>query len=156
MANLEERYHIQRQALGESTADNPLLPEDGSPAVRKALKNGKKSYNACHQRTARPHPLNPRFHFRQRKLPLKQVIGNIVDHEELLTKLRIVDNNLINAVYKVYSFIVGNPEEPTDISDIGDSVHGAIRSLNNNIGELENSLANGTPKSGNLSYITRR
>ena len=136
MANLEERYHIQRQALGESTADNPLLPEDGSPAERKALKTERKvitlAINELQDRilSIRDSTLN------SVNFLLKQVIGNIVDHEELLTKLRIVDNNLINAVYKVYSFIVGNPEEPTDISDIGDSVHGAIRSLNNNIGEL--------------------
>lgn len=136
MANLEERYHIQRQALGESTADNPLLPEGGSPAVRKALKTERKvitlAINELQDRilSIRDSTLD------SVNFLLKQAIGNIVDHKELLTKLRIVDNNLINAVYKVYSFIVGNPEEPTDISDIGDSVHGAIRSLNNNIGEL--------------------
>lgn len=136
MANLEERYHIQRQALGESTADNPLLPEDGSPAERKALKTERKVI------TLAINELQDRIlSIRDSTLDsvnslLEQAIGNIVDHKELLTKLRIVDNNLINAVYKVYSFIVGNPEEPTDISDIGDSVHGAIRSLNNNIGEL--------------------
>lgn len=136
MANLEERYHIQRQALGESTADNPLLPEDGSPAERKALKTERKVITlAINELQDRILSIRDSTLGSVNSL-MEQAIGNIVDDKELLTKLRIVDNNLINAVYKVYSFIVGNPEEPTDISDIGDSVHGVIRSLNNNIGEL--------------------
>lgn len=139
MANLEERYRIQREAIGESTADNPHLPEGGSPVNRKALKTERKIV------TLAINELQDRIlAIRDSTLEsvntlLEQVIGNIVDQKDLLDKLRSIDNNLIGAVYKVYTFIVGNPEEPTDISDISDSVNGAIRSLNDDLGELRES-----------------
>jgi hypothetical protein len=136
MASLTGQDLLDRQydILWQSIEGNPKLAYSPVPSLDRSLKTTNKriikALNELKDGLALNQTGVDEFNVRMR-----DEIGDTRSFPELVTNLKKVDGNVLSAIFKIYRSIIEDPDNPIDISDIGDSVNGALLNLNAKIEE---------------------
>jgi hypothetical protein len=129
----DELNQRQFDVLWDSLQDNSLLPYSTIGFLNKQLNTDNKSIIKAINELLAKLKINDTtvYNFNEN---FNQLVGNPETETEDWENLMKIDRNVIRSIYKIYTEIVGT--NPVDISDIGDSVKGAIRELSDVIASL--------------------
>lgn len=122
----------QFDILWELLDSNPQLPFSPVKNLNKQLNtNGKNVIKAINELLERAVQNDTSIlNFNER---FNELMGDAYTNPVLFDNLKKIDSNVLKSVYKIYLEIVGDPNKPTDISQIAPSVKDAILELNDNL-----------------------
>lgn len=135
MADQMTRDDLQYEALGTDTSTNPRLPLGGPLPFRLGLQTQRKIVTLAINELLSTINTIRNTVFTNLGSLYNNVIGSYLDDITLLPLLYEVDENLIKGLNKTYRMIVGNPENPVTIEEIGGSINQSILNLQNDLKE---------------------
>lgn len=57
------------------------------------------------------------------------LIGDAAEDTTLHENIKKIDENVLKALYKTYTLVIGDPDEPVDVSELGDNINQCILTL---------------------------
>lgn len=70
-----------------------------------------------------------------------ELFGDVTSDPMLHDNIKKIDENALKAIYKTYTMIVGNPDDPVDITELGDNINKCISTLKNLIDVKEQEIS---------------
>lgn len=151
---LEQKQQIQKIAVAETTQDNPLIPWRGNPTNIKALNTNKKEVTLAINELLESISSVEDTSNKNIQMLAAEVLGDFINDNTLLDKIKNIDENIILAVNKLYSMIVGDPEDPTEFNE--ESVYEAINEIKESIKHVSASnitVSESVPENPQLNHI---
>lgn len=129
---------LQELILWDDTSDNPNLQPSSIPTKHKALntnnKNIIKAINEVLDEATNAFVMTNEFKDR-----MNNVVGDNITNPILMENLNKIEENILKAVVKTYTLLVGDLDSPVDISNFAPSVNEAILKLSET-SETQNTL----------------
>lgn len=132
---INNRDTLQRQVLGETTEGNTELAPPGSPLEQIVLQTNRKIVIPAINEILQQAQTTEDTTSSAINTLLRDVIGDYKDTPSLLERLKEVDEGIIQAIYKLYSMLIGNPADPHPIEDFGSNIYEILQDIYNRVGD---------------------
>ena len=132
---INNRDTLQRQVLGETTEGNTELAPPGSPLEQIVLQTNRKIVILAINEILQQAQTTEETTSSAINTLLRDVIGDYKDTPSLLERLKEVDEGIIQAIYKLYSMLIGNPADPHPIEDFGSNIYEILQDIYNRVGD---------------------
>lgn len=70
-----------------------------------------------------------------------ELFGNVSDDPTLRDNIKKIDENVLKAIYKTYTLIIGDPDKPVDVSELGNNINQCILTLKSLIDVKEQEIS---------------
>ena len=126
--NLSQKELMQYDILWDNINDNPNFKQNASLSRNQYLEtNQTKIISAINEIKRNNDRVNQTLiNF---TTFYNELIGNVADDTELHDNIKKIDENVLKAVYKTYTLIIGDPDEPVDVSELGDNINQCMLTL---------------------------
>ena len=137
--NLSQKELMQYDILWDNINDNPNFKSNASLSRNQYLETSQtkiiSAINEIKRNNDRVNQTVINF-----TTLYNELIGDTTKDETLHDNIKKIDENVLKAIYKTYTLIIGDPDKPVDISELGDNINQCILTLKDLIDDKESKI----------------
>lgn len=126
--NLSQKELMQYDILWDNINDNPNFKSNASLSRNQHLETNQtkiiSAINEIKRVTDRVDQTVVNF-----TTFYNELIGNTFEDPTLHANIKKIDENVLKAIYKTYTLVIGDPDKPVDVSELGDNINQCILTL---------------------------